>query len=67
METYGSRLRSLRGKTSRKDFAQQLGISVASLMAYESDSRVPRDEVKARIRKLYRQEGLSFFTTEVHK
>ena len=56
MENTGAALRRLRGNRDPKEFAAELGISELSLRAYESGSRIPRDEVKARIRALARKQ-----------
>ena len=49
MESYGGRLRRIRGNTGKQAFAQALGITVQALNAYESGKRLPRDEVKRRV------------------
>lgn len=66
METYGQRLRRLRGTRSRKDFAKAIGVTTQSLNAYEKGRREPRDEVKLRIAGLLLGQDDSFFTEEVH-
>ena len=47
------RLRALRGESSRAEVADTCGISVSALTMYEIGERVPRDEVKTRLAKLY--------------
>ena len=46
-------LRDARGNMSRKEVADALGISLSALSMYESGERVPRDELKRRMAKLY--------------
>ena len=52
MNDYGANLRRLRGKRTQKQIAQALDISVSALRAYERGKRMPRDEVRARIRQV---------------
>ena len=47
------RLRELRGSLSREAAAEALGISVSALAMYERGERIPRDEIKLRISRLY--------------
>lgn len=51
--TIGEKLRAARGEMSRAYVASECGISVSSLGMYETDQRVPRDEVKVKLAKLY--------------
>lgn len=46
-------LKEARGNMSRKDVANKLGISLSALSMYESGERVPRDELKVRMARLY--------------
>ena len=46
-------LKEARGNMSRKEVADKLGISLSALSMYESGERVPRDELKRRMAKLY--------------
>ncbi len=46
-------LKQARGDMSCKDVANKLGISLSALSMYESGKRVPRDELKVRMAKLY--------------
>lgn len=52
MTDYGVNLRRLRGDRSLQQTAQALNITVEALRAYESGKRRPRDEVRARIRRV---------------
>lgn len=49
----GDALKEARGEMPRKDVANTLGISLAALSLYESGERVPRDDVKIKMAKLY--------------
>lgn len=51
--TIGERLRKLRGDKTQATVARELMISDSALSAYETDERVPRDDVKARIAEYY--------------
>ena len=46
-------LKQARGDMSCKDVANKLGISLSALSMDESGKRVPRDELKVRMAKLY--------------
>lgn len=47
------RLRELRGTKSRKEVANACGISISAVSMYENGIRVPRDEVKVKLARLY--------------
>jgi transcriptional regulator with XRE-family HTH domain len=49
MDKLGERLRTLRGKVPRDDFANFLGVSSAALFNYESGERVPGAELLQKI------------------
>lgn len=49
----GKRLRDLRGKSTQKETAKALGISISALTMYENGNRIPRDEIKLKIAKHY--------------
>ena len=51
MSTFGQRIRSLREskRINQKEFAEILHISNSTLSQYESDTRVPSDEIKIKI------------------
>ena len=42
----GKSLTELRGKTSRADVAEAVGVSYTAMQMYENGERVPRDETK---------------------
>lgn len=48
-KTSGERIKLLRGKTSRVDFAKAIDVSVSAVGMFEQDRRVPRDETKKAI------------------
>ena len=49
----GQKLISLRGERSREDAANDMGISVSALQMYENGQRMPKDEIKVRIARIY--------------
>ena len=51
--TAGEKLRKLRGRRTTIGVAKDLGISHSSLVKYERNERVPRDEVKKKIAEYY--------------
>ena len=51
--TIARRLIDLRGDRSQQEIANALGITRAAVGMYETGDRIPKDEVKAAIAKLY--------------
>lgn len=51
--TIGQKLISLRGDKRREVVAADNGISVSSLAMYETNQRIPRDQVKIRLARYY--------------
>ena len=49
----GRRLKQARGDSTRKEIAAKAQISVSALAMYERGERIPRDEIKARLAKIY--------------
>lgn len=47
------RLRELRGTKSREEVANACGISISAVSMYENGMRIPRDEVKVKLARLY--------------
>ena len=43
----------LRGNRTQAEVAKAIGVSTSAYTMYETGQRVPRDEVKSRIAKLY--------------
>ena len=46
MAPYGKRLIALRGDKSQETVAKDVGISTSALGMYETEQRIPRDEIK---------------------
>lgn len=63
----GKRLKDLRGSRNRDKVAADIGVSSSALGMYESNKRVPRDDIKRRIADYY---GVTiqqlFFYEECH-
>lgn len=51
----------LRGKKTQAEVAEQVGIGQSTYAMYETGKRVPSDEVKIRIAKLYKRTVQSIF------
>ena len=51
--TVGEKLKKLRGKATKKEIAEAVGISESAYVKYERDERVPRDEVKRKLATLF--------------
>lgn len=47
------RLKKARGDRRREDVAKAVGVSLSAIAMYENGDRVPRDEVKIKLAKLY--------------
>jgi len=54
----------LRGERSQQTVADDLGISVSAVCAYESAERTPRDELKVRIAEYYHTTVAALFFPE---
>jgi transcriptional regulator with XRE-family HTH domain len=54
METFGHRLRRLRGDRSQKDVAADLGIPVTTLSTLENQETIPRGEVLQKLAEWYK-------------
>lgn len=52
-KTLGERLRLLRGLRTQEEIAKAVGVTKNAISQYETDKRVPGDEVKKRICKVY--------------
>lgn len=55
MTTVAERLIQARGDMTRADVCKKAGISLSALAMYESGQRVPRDEIKVKLAKIYRK------------
>lgn len=54
MENFGHRLRRLRGDSSQKDVAADLGIPVTTLSTLENQDTIPRGEVLQKLAEYYK-------------
>ena len=52
-KTIGNRLKTLRGERKVEHVANALGISRSALSMYEGGHRVPRDEIKVKIKHIF--------------
>lgn len=57
----GQKLRELRGKKTRENVANAVGVSVSAIAMYERDERVPSDKVKVRIAEYFGKSVASIF------
>lgn len=53
MAPYGKRLIALRGDKSQETVAKDVGISTSALGMYETEQRIPRDEIKIALAKYF--------------
>ena len=60
----GKRLIALRGDLTQEQVAKALGVCTSSIGMYERGERIPRDEVKTAIAKLYDTTVQDIFFTE---
>lgn len=68
MHGYGEILTNLRGNRSRGEVADACGISVSAIGMYESEERVPRDDIKIKLARFYKKTvGEIFFANECHE
>lgn len=54
MQNCGETLRELRGERSQKEVAESLGISTSAWAMYERNERIPRDDLKVKIARLFK-------------
>lgn len=54
MKGYGERLIKLRGERSQQEVASAVGISTSALGMYETENRVPRDDIKIALARFYK-------------
>lgn len=52
---YGEILRKLRGNKTVEEVANAVGVSRSAIVMYESEERVPRDEIKIRLADYYKR------------
>lgn len=62
--TIGETLKELRGEKSQSEVSTALGISDSALSAYETNERVPRDEIKIRIARYFGKTVQEIFFAE---
>ncbi|MBQ8289355.1 MAG: helix-turn-helix transcriptional regulator [Clostridia bacterium] len=60
-KTIGKRLMLLRGKKSRKEVAEGIGVTPSAVAMYERGERVPRDDIKIRYAKFFGKTVESIF------
>ena len=67
MSSYGKRLVELRGEKSQAEVAKDIGIATSTLGMYETEQRVPRDNIKILLAKYYNKTVQEiFFDQECH-
>ena len=68
LEGYGAKLKTLRGSKSQESVANDVGISVSALGMYETEQRIPRDEIKIKLAAYYNSTVQEiFFDTKCHE
>lgn len=60
-EVIANRLLAMRGKKTRKEVAEAIGISRSALSMYENGKRIPRDNIKIAIAQYYKKNVESIF------
>lgn len=66
IEFIAKKLIDLRGGRTQEEVAKALSISKSALSMYENGQRVPRDEIKIRISRYYRQSIESIFFNQIN-
>lgn len=61
MDKVAKRLVKLRGKKSREEVANALGVSVSAIAMYENGERIPRDIIKIKIAEYYKKSVQEIF------
>ena len=59
--TTGEKLRELRGKKTLQEVADSVDITKQALYNYETDQRVPRDEIKIKLANYYNRSVQEIF------
>lgn len=59
--TIGGTLKNLRGEKALQEVADSLGITKQALFNYETDQRIPRDEIKIKIAEYYNRSVQELF------
>lgn len=52
-ESIGQKLIKLRGERTQSEVAQAIGVADSTIGMYESDRRVPRDEIKVKLAEYF--------------
>jgi DNA-binding XRE family transcriptional regulator len=60
-EMFHEKLRALRGKRTKQEVADKIGVTLSAYVKYERGERVPRDEIKRKIAALYKTTVDSIF------
>lgn len=60
-KTIGQKLRELRGKRTKREVAEAIGVSESSYVKYERDERHPNDATKVRLAKFFGKSVESIF------
>ena len=58
------RLVKARGKRSRAEVANAVGVSLSAMSMYENGERVPRDEIKVKLADYYKTTVQKLFLTQ---
>lgn len=68
MIPYGERLAKLRGSKRQAEVAKDIGIATSTLGMYETEQRIPRDNIKVALAKYYGTTVQAiFFDEECHE
>lgn len=59
--TTAEKLKNARGEKTREEVAKSIGVTVSALSMYERGERVPRDEVKVKLARLYNKSVQELF------
>lgn len=51
---FGKKLVELRGNKSQQEVAGAIGISVSAIGMYETEKRIPRDDIKIKLSEYYK-------------
>lgn len=62
--TIGSKLRELRGNRPQDEIAQACGVTAMAISQYERDERIPRDEIKIKLARLFNTSVEQIFYTQ---
>ena len=54
MKGYGKKLKELRGARSQTEIANAIKVAPSAIAMYESEQRMPRDDVKIKLASLFK-------------